>query len=67
MKYSYTIEEGDVFECLKDYVMDDGEVAYTKGHLYTSDFYDSIEDNQNCTHNMADQKDFFEYFKLLTK
>jgi hypothetical protein len=62
----YKIRKGDKFLCLKDYIMDDGSVAYVEGKTYTSEKDDHIED-EDCTveHNMADQNDFFEYFKPL--
>jgi hypothetical protein len=64
----YIIEKGDVFECLKDYVMHDEEIAYTKGEQYTSHKNCCITDNElDFDHDMHGQYDFFEYFKLVTK
>ncbi len=68
MKFTYKIEEGDVFLCLKDYVMNSEEVAYTKGMNYTSHKNGCITDNEtDFNHDMHGQEDFFEHFKLVTK
>jgi hypothetical protein len=66
MKYTYIIKKGDVFECLKDYVMDSEEVAYTKGKEYTSHKNGCITDNEtDFNHDMQGLEDFFEHFKLV--
>jgi len=68
MKYTYIIEEGDKFVCLKDFVLFDGEVSYTKGKEYTSDCMGCITDNNGRTnHDMSEMYDFFEYFILVIK
>ena len=60
----YKIRKGDKFLCLKDYVMNDGSVAYRSGKTYISEEDDHIKDEDGTTpHDMSDQNDFFEYFK----
>ena len=40
------ILKGDVFECIQDVIMDDGEVSYIKGKMYTSDVKGCITNEQ---------------------
>ena len=40
------IRKGDVFECIQHVVMDDGEVSYIKGKMYTSDVKGCITNEQ---------------------
>ena len=62
----YKIKKGDKFLCLEDYIMDDDIVAYTKGKVYKSELDNRITDNDNdISHRMQGEVDFFEYFKLL--
>ena len=65
-KMEYKIKKGDKFLCLEDYIMDDDRVAYTKGKVYKSELDNRITDNDNdISHGMQGEVDFFEYFKLL--
>jgi hypothetical protein len=64
----YTIKKGDKFLCLENYIMDDGgdTIAYTKGVVYESEIDNCITDDQtDKTHQMDNQYDFFEYFKII--
>jgi len=62
----YTIQKGDKFKCIKTFIMDDGEKAYTKGKDYFSEVKSCITDNALCVyHNMDNVKGFFNYFKLV--
>lgn len=62
----YKIKKGDKFLCLEDYVMEEGEIAYTKDVIYLSELDDKITDNQlDVDHGMYGQDDFFTYFKPL--
>lgn len=62
----YTIEKGDKFMCIKDYIMDDGLIAYTNGEIYFSNQPNCITDDQEDElHDMGGQNDFFEHFILL--
>ena len=61
----YKIKKGDVFLCLEDYIMEDGNVAYTKGKKYLSEIDGKMTDNGfDVIHGMMGQEDFFEYFKI---
>ena len=40
------INLNDEFVCIKDYIMDSGETAYTKGFIYKSEKKGCITDNQ---------------------
>ena len=64
----YFIEKGDMFLCIKNYIMDDYSTDYIKGNIYTSEIDNCITDDDGDTkHEMSNQDDFFEYFKLLQK
>ena len=64
----YKIKEGDEFLCIKDYVMDSGAIAYRKGFHYKSEMYGCITNNDDdISHDMTNQDDFFEYFEILQK
>ena len=61
----YKINKGDCFLCIKDFIMDDGGRAYTKGVYYKSNVTNCITDNQyDPYHNMLHQKDFSKHFKI---
>ena len=46
--------------------MNDDSIAYIKGRTYLADEDDCIQDEiDDTTHDMANQEDFFEYFKPL--
>jgi len=60
----YKIEKDDKFLCIKNFVMEDGCVDYTKGKVYQSDKDGCITDNEESKlHFMNDVEDFFEHFK----
>lgn len=64
MKY-YVIEKGDVFLCIKDFVMDDGDIAYKSGKTYKSEKHNCITDeSRHYNHVMSDIPDFFDYFTI---
>lgn len=48
------IREGDMFECIEDVVMDDGEVSYIKGKVYASEANGCITDEQHCKNHHWD-------------
>lgn len=63
----YKIEEQDEFLCIKDYVIDSGDIAYYKGFSYKSEMYGCITDHEdNISHTMTNQDDFFEHFERIT-
>ena len=64
----YKIEKGDTYECIKTFIMEDGEKAYTKGREYFSEVASCITDNSvDVNHQMSDFDEFFEYFKFCVK
>ena len=66
MRYEYKIQKNDRFLCLSNYIMDDDTIAYTKDKIYLSEVDNCITDNQfDVNHNMENQIDFFEFFKLV--
>ena len=42
----FKIKKGDIFQCIKDVVMNDGVIDYKKGSFYTSDCDGCITDEQ---------------------
>lgn len=63
------IRKGDVFECIQHVVMDDGEVSYIKGKMYTSDVKGCItNENKDKFHRWEDCDDndcWCNYFKRI--
>ena len=48
------IKKGDRFLCIKDFIMDNGLIAYSVGLKYSSDFDKCITDNKsNTSHYMG--------------
>ena len=60
----YEIEKGDRFKCIKDYIMDSGEIAYIEGKEYISELNGCLTDNGlDYRHKIVEEEeDFFEYF-----
>lgn len=59
------LKMGEKYECIKDYVMDNDDVAYKAGKVYEmlSDILLGV-DEQGCElHKMSDERAFFLYFK----
>lgn len=58
------IRKGDVFECIKDVVMDNNDVAYIKGKTYYSEFDECITDEQHeDKHYWTNEKgDYWGYY-----
>lgn len=48
------IRKGDMFECIEDVIMDDGEVSYVKGKVYASEVNGCITDEQHCKNHHWD-------------
>jgi hypothetical protein len=64
----YYIVKGDKFLCLENYPMNNGTIGYTKGKVYESEIDNCItDDDKDKTHEMSNQYDFFEYFKLINR
>lgn len=63
------IRKGDMFECIKDVVMDDGEFFYIKGKVYASEFNGCITDEQECEFHhwdgCGDTGCWWDYFKRI--
>ena len=67
-KEDYKIIKGDSFKCIKDFIMDDKSIDYSKGKIYTSELDGCITDKENHkNHKMEDQKDFFKHFEYIYK
>lgn len=50
----YPIMEGDRFLCIKNYIMEDGEIAFSEGKEYESWYNNCILDNQkDSEHDMS--------------
>jgi hypothetical protein len=62
------IKQGDSFLCIKDFVMNEGNIAYTKGKEYKSQLSMCITDNgHDPYHKMESVEDFNEYFTKQNK
>lgn len=63
------IRRGDVFECIQHVIMDDGEVSYIKGKMYTSDVKGCItNEKKDKFHRWEDCDDndcWCNYFKRI--
>ena len=65
------IRKGEKFECIKDVIMDDDELAYIKGEIYLSEANGCITDAQvNTKHQWVDEfgircEDWQKYFKRI--
>lgn len=61
------IRKGDMFECIEDVIMDDGEISYVKGKVYASEVDSCITDDQHYkNHNWdceAEYNCWYNYFK----
>ena len=58
------LEKGEKYECIEDYVMDDGSIAYKKGKVYEMVSGFNLKDEQgNEHHGMGDERDFYFFFK----
>ena len=61
-----TIKKGQEFECIKDYVMLDGNIAYKTGKKYLCELEGRLTDEQGIKeHNMTLCDEFYEHFKLI--
>lgn len=59
----FKIKKGDIFQCIKDVVTDDGVIDYKKGSFYTSDCDECITDEQYTEyHYWNGDDDPSEYF-----
>jgi hypothetical protein len=60
------IKKGEKYLCLKDYVMQNGRLAYTKGKSYQSENDLCLTNNQfNKCHQMYLSDEFYEHFEIL--
>lgn len=59
------IKAGQKFRCIKDVVMDSGEIDYVAGRIYTSDKSGCITDEEGCVGHMWSREDVpEEHFEL---
>lgn len=59
--------EGDVFLCLKDFVMNDGSVEYTKDKKYIYNKYGYLTNDSGNSNHFLGTKNMSEYFKKVEK
>jgi hypothetical protein len=59
------IRKGDMFECIEDVIMDNGEVSYIKGKMYTSDVKGCITNEQKDEFHRWDNDCWCNYFKRM--
>lgn len=58
------IKKGQRFMCIKDYVMEDGWIAYFEGKEYICYEDNCLTDEQNDSHHkMNNETDFNEHFE----
>lgn len=71
LENSKVIRKGEKFECIKDVIMVDGNLAYMKGEIYLSETNGCITNVQgNTKHQWVDEfgircEDWQEYFKRI--
>lgn len=64
MKKDSIAVPGKRFLCIKDVVMDNDEIAYTKGKVYYSATKGNLTDNNGCVDHRTANKFLSEYFKI---
>lgn len=62
-----TIKKGQRFLCLKDYIMDDGSLAYKCGQIYEASNKNTLPSIFDSTHWMDRSGDFDEHFEKQKK
>lgn len=59
------IKAGQRFRCIKDVVMNGGDIDYRRGRIYTSDKSGCITDEEGCEdHKWLDDTETWEHFEL---
>lgn len=58
----YKIKKGEVYLCLKDYVMDDGEIAFKNGESYVAIKKDILTSEIFQEHEMDNDPEFQKHF-----
>lgn len=57
------IKKGDIYECIENYYMYDGSLAYKKGKKYISDYDGNLPDEIDyISHSMDGIENFWDYF-----
>jgi hypothetical protein len=62
-----TFKKGQRFLCLKDYIMDDGSIAYKRGQIYEASGKNTLPSIFDSTHWMDRSGDFDEHFEKQKK
>lgn len=62
-----SIKKGQRFLCLKDYIMDDGSLAYKCGQIYEASSKNTLPSIFDSTHWMDRSGDFDEHFEKQKK
>lgn len=57
------IKKGQEYLCTKDYLMEDGDLAYKKGDVYKSDADYNLPSIVHKHHTMYRDEEFKDYFK----
>lgn len=64
--FAQTLKKRQRFMCIKNYIMDDGEIAYYEGVEYISEKTGCLTDNQNDRFHKMDLNDKFnEHFEQI--
>lgn len=62
------IKKGNYYLCIKEVIMSDGDIAYSKGATYYSEIDTWLTDNQGCIdHYWDNDLETEKYFKLWDK
>ncbi len=60
-----TIKKGQKYLCTKDYIMEEGSIAYKAGEVYKSSGENTLPSLFDNTHTMFRDEDFNEHFKRI--
>ena len=62
-----SLKKGEKYECIVDYVMEDGDVAYKAGNIYEMVSDVDLKDEEGYErHRMSEERDFFIHFKKIS-
>lgn len=60
-----TIKKGQKYLCTKDYIMEEGSIAYKAGEVYKSSGKNTLPSLFDNTHTMFRDEDFNQHFKRI--
>ncbi len=61
------IKKGQKYLCIKDYLMDDGTLAYKSGEIYEASGKNTLPSIFDSTHWMDRSDDFYDHFERIKK